>query len=846
MSAPPVLAVAGIEKSFPGVRALDGVSFAVRAGEIHALVGENGAGKSTLMRILAGVHPPDAGQIEIDGRPVVLASPAQARRQGIAMVFQDTRLVPDLDVAQNIHLGHEPGGVLLDYRAMRTNARALLARLGEDFDVRAPMRGRPLAERQMVELARALSLAVRVLILDEPTSALTPRETDRLFAVLRDLKAQGTAIVFISHRLPEVLALADRVTVLKDGRMVGTVAAADTHQDQLVQMMVGRDVGFAFPPRAQVIGAAVLEVASLTAPGTFSGIDLTVHAGEILGLGGIAGSGQQEIVRALFGLMPTTGSIRLHGRPIAPADPAEAIRAGIVYLPSDRRGEGMFLPHSIAQNIALPHVKDWSHLGVLDLRRERRLVDEQIDGLRIRTPGRLQPVGLLSGGNQQKVAFARWLFSDPKVLIFDEPTQGVDVGSKLEIYGLIRSLAARGIAVMLVSSDLLELIGMSDRILVVADGRLVDEVSGPDASEARIVGSAVTSSPALPASIGHAEPIQERMVTSAGRLAARYGATLMLLVITAALCIFAATATPFFWTPRNLSSLAIQTAPLIVVALGQFTVVLLGGIDLSVGPTISTTTAIASFLVVTDPPLGMAGGIAITLLAGLSIGVLNGVLIERLRLPDLVTTLATFSAISGVALIIRPAPGGLLDADIADALLARIAGVPVAFAAALVLALLFEVMLLRGRIGLRLLATGSDQEAAFVAGIATGRVRFVAYVFCAVMATLAGLLVAARIGSGDPQAGTNFTLLSVTAVVLGGTSVFGGKGTATGVLIAAVLLMSVQNAMNHLHVSAYWQYVLTGALTLFAVAFYAARSDGAALRRWIGRLRRPTTPKVTA
>ena len=822
------LAVEGIVKTFPGVKALSGVSFDCRPGEIHALVGENGAGKSTLMRILTGVYRADSGTISVDGKPVSIAAPADAARHGIAMVYQDTNLVPDLDAAQNIFLGREPGGALIDYPAMQTGARDLLARLGESQNLTERVGDKPLAEKQIIEIARALSRDARVLILDEPTSALTPREVEKLFAILRDLRDAGTSVVFISHRLPEIFAIADRITVLKDGQMIGTVDAAHSSADQIVGMMVGRDLSLAYPPRATQTGEIVLSVENLTAAGSFEQVSFAVRAGEILGFGGIAGSGQQDIVRALFGLVPSLGSISIGGERTHFASPAAAIAGGVVYLPSDRRGEGMFLPHSISDNIALPHVKDWARLGVLDIPRERKAVAEQIASLRVKTPNARQPVELLSGGNQQKVTFARWLLANPKVCIFDEPTQGVDVGTKLEIYGLMRQLAERGIAIIVVSSDVHELIGISDRIHVVANGRIVDEIPGAEATEERIIGSAVKSIGSKAAVVA-APPHASRRPTATllSRVLGRYGATLLLLALTLALGIYAASATPYFLTPRNLSSLAIQIAPLVFVALGQFAVIVLGGIDLSTGPNISLSTAIASFLLIAGAPLGPVGGVLAILLAGLAVGLLNALLIQWLRLPDLVATLATFSAVAGLALIVRPAPGGLIDPEFAAVVLYRVGNVPVAFVVAVLAVIAFEVLLLRGRLGQRLFATGSNPQAAFVAGIKTGRVRFLAYMFCGLMAAFAGIVIASRIGSGDPQAGTNFTLLSVTAVVLGGTSVFGGRGTAVGVFVAACLLMIIQNAMNHLQISAYWQYVLTGGLTLVAVAIYATRGDGA-------------------
>jgi ribose transport system ATP-binding protein len=833
------LAVEGVSKAFPGVQALRNVSFDCRAGEILALVGENGAGKSTLMRVLSGAYQPDQGVVRIDGVPVVLASPAEARRRGVAMVYQDTRLVPDLDAAQNIYLGREPGGLLIDDPAMRAGARAVLGQLGEELDIRRPVRELSLAERQIVEIARGLSIDAKVLILDEPTSALTPPEVARLSTILRQLRARGTSVIFISHRLPEVFSVADRITIMKDGEIVGTVATADTDEATVVAMMVGRDLALAFPPRAGTVGSVVLSVNHLSAPGDFEDVSFEVRAGEIVGIAGISGSGQQAILRALYGSLPTSGSVAIGGRALTIADPARAIEEGIMYLPSDRRGEGMFLPHSVSENIVLPHVKGWARLGVVDAARERREVADQIRALDIRTPSPRQPVGLLSGGNQQKVAFARWLLSDPRVCLFDEPTQGVDVGTKLEIYGIIRGLAARGVAVVIVSSDVLELIGLSDRILIAAKGRLIDEVSGAEATEERIVGSAVGLRDAdrLATVAGDRSKGRPSVRGHAGsRLLQRYGAVLLLLLMTAAVGLYAASQSPYFLSGRNMASLAIQAAPLLVVALGQLAVILTGGIDLSVGPNVSLTTALASIFLVPDPPLGVAAGIVLCLAAGLAIGIVNGALVCLLRLPDLIATLATFSIVAGLALIVRPAPGGLLGAAFADAVLARAGNVPIAMMVALLVALAFELLLVRGRVGLRLYSVGSSEEAAYVAGIGTRRVRVAAYVLAGLMAAIAGLIVAARIGSGDPQAGTSFTLLSITAVVLGGASVVGGRGTALGALVACVLVMLIQNAMNQLHVSAYWQYVWTGLLTLTAVAIYASHGRSARTGVLLARL----------
>jgi ribose transport system ATP-binding protein len=813
----PILAVEGVEKSFPGVRALKGVSFECRAGEIHALIGENGAGKSTLMRILAGVYRPDAGRILVDGREAAIASPGDSLALGIAMVYQDTRLVPTLDVAWNISLGHEPGNrAFVDRGAMLSEARAVLARIGSTVNPAAIAGDLTRAEQQQVEIARALARKARLLILDEPTSALTSAETEALFVRLRDLRAAGTAIVFISHRIPEVLALADRITVLKDGEVIGTVEAADATADGLVAMMVGRAVELAYPPRAAALGEPLLVVRGLTVGKAAVTVDFTLHRGEVLGFGGVQGAGQQETARALFGLGRKGGTIALGGRAYGPSTPAQAIAGGLVYVPADRRREGLFLPHGVRENVALPHVSRWARASLIKGAAEHDAVKRETAALEVRTPSLEQPVGLLSGGNQQKVVFARWFLAAPEVYVFDEPTQGVDVATKLDLYRLIRELSARGAGVIVVSSDVLELIGLTDRILVFSRGAVVDEVPSSQASEERIVGSAVKSTAIRTAAASGG-------TARAGRLR-RYGPPLLLAALALLIVTITALQTPFFMTPRNFSSIATQMAPLALAALGQMAVILLGGIDLSVGPVISLVTALASFLITTESGLPFWAGAGLCMAAGGAVGLLNGFLVVRLRIPDLVATLSTFSMVQGLALILRPSPGGSIDPAFTSFILQRLGYLPLVFAATMILYAVAEALLLRGRIGARLYAVGSSEEAARVVGLPIGMVRCLAYVFSGLMAALAGLVIASRIGSGDPQAGSTFALASITAVVVGGTSVFGGVGTAVGTFLGALLIILIQNALNQLHVSAYWQYVWTGALTLVAVGLHALRS----------------------
>jgi ABC-type sugar transport system ATPase subunit/ribose/xylose/arabinose/galactoside ABC-type transport system permease subunit len=825
-----LLAVEGIDKRFPGVLALHDVSFEIQPGEIHGLVGENGAGKSTLMRILAGVYQPDRGSIRLHGDNIRFRDPAQARQAGISMVYQDTRLVGDLDVAQNVWLAREPTRFgLVNRKAIDSDTAAILAQLGMSLPTDRQVSDLTVAERQIVEIARALSNRAVLLILDEPTSSLDTDEVRRLFGILCELQRGGTAIIFISHRLPEVLELTSRVTVLKDGEVVDTLPTNAATEAELVSMMVGRSMSVAFPPRAERVGEVLLEVQHLSSRGAFSDVSFSVARGEVVGLGGIEGNGQREILRALFGLLPTSGNVWLAGKALALKSPADAIGRKAVYLSNDRRGESLMLPHSIRENLALPHLGSWSRAGVISRIVEQLAVYKAIERLSVRTPSSEQPVELLSGGNQQKVVIGRWLLAEPQLYIFDEPTQGVDVGTKLELYRIIRQLTSEGAAVLILSTELLELLGLCDRILVVAHGRIVDEMAGAEATEERVIGSAVTAK--------RQETLPSVNATSTKPKSSgwRYSSAVIVTLLVVALALFTQTQSPYFLAQRNLSNLAIQITPLALVAMGQMAVILVGGIDLSVGQVVSLTTAIASFVLVGDNVGSLLLGVLVCLVVGGVIGTINGVMIRYLRLPDLIATLASYSIVFGLALVVRPSPGGQISYTFSDAVTARLGNVPIAAIVVLILFIIGEVLLMRSRIGSALYATGSNREAAFVAGVPVQRVRMAAYIFCSVTSVLAGFIVGARIGGGDPQVGAQFTLASVTAVVVGGTSIFGGRGSLIGTLTGCVLILSMQSALNQLHVSAYYQYIWVGALTLFAVAIYSVRAGGIDWRRILSR-----------
>jgi rhamnose transport system ATP-binding protein len=489
-----MLNVAHLAKHFSGVRALTDASLDVRAGEIHALVGENGAGKSTLVRIVTGALAPDAGSVTYDGRTIDVFSPTAARSLGIAAIHQHPTLFPDLSVAENLALGLESAGAWsrIDWRARRERARDLLTRVGARIDVDREAASLSLPEQQLVEIARALGAQARLLILDEPTASLTPQEVDRLFALLAELRAAGTAIIYISHRLEELPRLADRVTVLRDGQTVGTREMASVANGELIRLMVGRDVEAIFPKREVAIGDPVLTLEGVTshAAGVHN-ISFTIRRGEIVGLAGLVGAGRTELARVLFGLEPLdAGTIRLNGQPIRPRSPEDAIAEGIAYLPEDRRRHGVILDLGVDANLTLAALKAISKGGFLDHRAETSIAGELVRKLGIKTAALTTPVRNLSGGNQQKVALGRWLVQPPTVLMLDEPTQGVDVGAKSEIHRLIGELAAQGMAVLMISSELVEILGMSDRIVVMRNGGVAAAIARADATAESVMAAA--------------------------------------------------------------------------------------------------------------------------------------------------------------------------------------------------------------------------------------------------------------------------------------------------------------------------------------------------------------------
>lgn len=493
----PLMELRGITKRFPGVTALSDVSLSIHTGEVLALVGENGAGKSTLIKVMTGFHQMDEGEILIDGTAVTFTHPNQAIDAGIACIYQELSIVPDIDVAKNLFLGNWPKkGVFLDNRTMYRKAKEILSRIHLDVDPHVKASNLSIAQQQMLEIGRALTRDARIIIMDEPTSSLTDREADILLELVMQLKREGVAIIYISHKLDEVMQVSDRATILCDGKNVTTVETKDVTRDKLIEYMLGRPMDDMYGKQEAELGEVLLSVAHLTRKGVFTDVSFEARRGEVLGFFGLVGAGRSEIMRAIFGVDAyDSGTISIDGKPVTISNPVQARRHGLALVPEDRKKEGLALRLSILNNMTMVKISEINHLGFIDKKTQRSLADQYVKEIRVKTPSVNQLAGNLSGGNQQKVVIAKWLMENPDILILDEPTRGIDVGSKAEIYEIIYEIAKKGASVIVVSSDLTEILGICDRVITVAEGKITAEFSGKTATDKEILAAALGGVP---------------------------------------------------------------------------------------------------------------------------------------------------------------------------------------------------------------------------------------------------------------------------------------------------------------------------------------------------------------
>jgi ribose transport system ATP-binding protein len=822
----PTLSMVGITKHYDGVAALRNVSFDVLQGEVHALLGENGAGKSTLMNVASGTTTPDEGSIVFDGAPVDNLTPALAQELGIAIVHQHPALLPDMTVAENIRVAVAPEHL----RRRHADAKRAMRSLLDDVHFRGDLEDRvsslSVARRHLLELAKAFAASPRLLILDEPTAPLSQDSVELLFTAVRELARRGTAVVYITHRLGEVREIADRVTVLRDGANRGTSAVKDISNEALLALIVGRTLEATFPPKhGEDTGEApLLQVEGLSGPG-FESISLTARKGEIVGIAGVVGNGQPAFLRALAGRAPATGSVTVAGKNLS----RRARLRKAAYMPADRLDEGLMLDLNVRENSALTALDRLTSGPIVSPSRERAAVENELSGLAVKAPSLEAPVSALSGGNQQKVVMARAMLSEPAILVADEPTQGVDVGARAEIYRILREVSASGVPVVVSSSDTLELEGLCDRVIVMSRGHAVATLEGDSVSEERIVHAAISATT-------HTGEQSGRKAAGSSRITrfieGDYAPVLILAAVMFALGAYVLSRNDRYLSDFNINSVMFACAALGFISLGQTFALLLGGIDLSVGPLAGFLVVLASFFVLDGKsPTFWALGFVLMVLCAVGVGLVNGGLIRFAKFTPVAATLVTYIGLGGLAFTLRSAPDGYIAASVTQAISTKVGPVPVAFAVFVVCALGLELGLRKTRFGLRLRAVGSDEESARRVGVPTNRTALLGYVGASFLTLLGAVVLLAQLGVGDPGQGTGYTLTSITAVVLGGTSLLGGRGTFIGTLVGAGLSVQVLNATVFLSLDQKWQYIFQGLLIVAAALIYSqVRRTGVGVR----------------
>ena len=813
----PVMTLADIRKSFGPVRALKGVDVLIYPGEVHAIVGENGAGKSTLIGVAAGVLRADSGAIYYDGKYVGAPDPRQMREDGVSVVYQHPALAPDLTVLENLQLAAPS----LVGAAGAAEAERLIARVATD-ELRMPINKRvaelSLAQRHVVEIARALVTRPKVLFLDEPTEPLQAGDVRKLFDLIGELKRDGVGIVYVSHRLHEVDELADRISVMRDGEIIDCRLGDEITSSEIVALIAGRPLGQIFPAKATSVGPALFSVKGLSGRG-FDQVDLVVHAGEIVGLAGIEGEGQREFIRAAAGIdRRYSGEVRVKDANIGGDSPGAFRRAGIGFVPDDRHAEGVFLNLTLRENFSLGFLESISRFGVVDRGTEADRSKAIINDLRIRAPSAETKLFELSGGNQQKALFGREISAKPRVLLVDEPTKGVDIGARSEIYQRLRAIADQGLAVLVSSSDGIELEGLCDRVLIFARGRIVHELTGAEVTDAAITEANLTATVSRASKVPAVAQVRRWREFAASD----HFPALVLAILTAIILGGTQALNGYFLSPFSVKSILSFFSILAFLSSAQLATVLVGAIDLSIGPLAGLCVVLASFLAPDGVETGpFAAGVIIILLLTTIFGLLQGLLITSLRLPAIVVTIATFIGLQGVSLLLRPTAAGQIDDAISNAAQFPIGFLPAGLVLTLAMVLCAEWLLFRTGFGRSFRAVGSSPLASYRLGIDSRRLTWLAFVISGLLTGIGGLMLAGQVGIGSPTTGSDYTLMSITVVVLGGASVTGGRGSFISTLLGAALVQATSSASSYIDANSSVHYTVIGTLTLLAAIFFS-------------------------
>lgn len=841
-----VLKIEGVSKTYPAVKALDDFSIECLSGEIHAILGENGSGKSTMMKIASGTVTPDGGRVEIDDKHLSSPDANLAHELGLYTVYQDDSLVRELTVAQNLYLGTKKGEI--PYSQMNSWAQEKLDAFDMPFPSITVLGDLTPAHRQFVEIIKGLLNAPRVLLLDEPTSTLDMAGVEKLMAMIRELTAKGTGVLYVSHRLPEILDLADRVTILRDGVRRGTFPITDTlSENELVSLMIGRDLEGEYPEKLGGIdNAPVLTVENLEGE-EFHNVSFKAYPGEILGFAGAEGNGQREALRALVGLETATGDIRCNSRQVNNNAPRDALQSGVLFLSSDRVGEAIFPELGVGKNMMLTRLHDVFSGPFVSATNEKTEAQSMREDFSVVTATLDTPINGLSGGNQQKAALARSFRTGARAILIDEPTQGVDAGARFEIYRAIRENIRNDGTCVVNSSDAQELAGICDRVLVFSRGRIVAELTGDDVEEEKIVSSFLTTRDAKTTREG----VEGTALTSFGTLVqSLFGGSVtwwvplvFLSILTLVVGGYAASQSDAFLSKINFRHILLAVAPASMVAMAQMHVLLVKGLDVSVGSMMSLTVVAASLLIAFQASVAMIFlGIGACLLIGLVVGAVNGMLVRYANINAIITTIAMLSVLQGFALIGRPTPGGLISQEFTEFLRSRIGFLPISAFFLIAFAVINDYWLHRTRSGLEAKAVGFREEAARRNGVHVDRVQIRAYIMAAVIATIAGFFLSSEVGVGHPMIGANFALASIAAAVLGGASLAGGRGSFGGAFFGAFFFTLTINVISILGLSASVGVIASGIMTLLAVFLYTGFSE---LEKVLAAIRRRQTFRRT-
>lgn len=842
MTQVPLIQLKNLSRSFGGIQAISDLTLEINAGEVHAICGENGAGKSTLIKLLAGVHRADSGHILVAGSLLNTGRVHDSEAAGIAVMHQESTAFPDLNAVENLFVGREQtrlGGLLLDKASMRARTAQLFAHLGVQVPLHIPLGQLPLAQRQMVALARALSRECRLLIMDEPTASLSARETQTLLKIVRQLRSQGVSVLYVSHRMEEIFAVADRVSVLRDGKLVGTRITSEVKSDELIRMMVGRElpdlnyrINAASLAGLTGPGPVVLQADRLTTAGVFRNISFSVREGEVVGLTGLVGAGRSEIVRAIFGIdRYDSGSVTVDGRALPCSSVSDAMQAGLALVPEDRQHEGLVLPMTVSENVSLASLNSLTFGGLLNAKKESELVSRQLSDLSVKTSGPAAVASTLSGGNQQKLVLGKWMARQPRILILDEPSRGVDVGAKFQLHQLIRDATANKLATLVVSSDLPELLGLSDRIIVIRQGEIAGELSREEATAERILamslpetknGSAIDNdSTAIELSSAPSNVSKPRNALEwmAKIFRQREAGLLLLIVLTVALV---GTVDSGFLSASVWKDILVRSAPTAIVCCGVMLVVVCGEIDISSGSLMAMLAAVLGLTISEEHAhFSLWTGVFLVLFLGAAIGLITGCIVTIGKVPSIIATLGLMTAVRGCTMLMM---GGQNITGLPEQLTVIAKQGPMGFPLGIWIAaftILFTFYLICGTsAGLRIYALGSSPVAAETAGLSGLRIRLFVFAWTGLLVGLATLAEVPRLPKIESGIGVEFELLVVTCVVVGGVSVSGGRGNLAGVMLAVLLMTMLRPVLTFLDIgeaAEKWTKAIQGLFILLAV-----------------------------